>query len=105
MVQVLSRLKIMTTDFLLLDEKDFQNQQELILKQELIGAIIGNRCWASLKDRFGPFATVYRRLKLDSLVAQRALEYRIYRAVKTGDSIQTNLGKVEVTFSYNNNRL
>ena len=50
----------------LLDEKDFRNQLELILKWELLVDICGNSCWANNKDNFRTFAADYsRRLKLD----------------------------------------
>ena len=53
----------------LLDEKDFQDQIELMLKQELTSDIIGNSWLAKLKDRIRSFATDYnRKLKLDRIL-------------------------------------
>ena len=45
----------------LLGEDDFQNQLEIMIKQELSGAIIGNRWWGNLKDSIRSFATDYSR--------------------------------------------
>ena len=50
----------------LLDEKNFQDQLDLMPKQELTGAIIGNSWWATVKDRIKSFAADNsRRLKLE----------------------------------------
>ena len=40
----------------LLGMKDSQDQLELMLKQELLGAIIGNYWWGKLKDSIKSFA-------------------------------------------------
>ena len=54
-----------------LGEADFWNQLELMIKQELSGAIIGNRWWGNLKDSIRSFAADYsRRLKLDMVAGQ-----------------------------------
>ena len=72
----------------LLDEKDFQDQPELMFVQELTGAIIRNSWRAKLKDRIGFFAADFsRRLKLDRLAAQRVRESRVDRVVKAEDSV------------------
>ena len=69
-----------------LNEKNF-TEQELIQKQELTCAIIGNRRWWKLKGIIRSFIADYsRRHKLDILAAHRELESKIDRAVKAGDS-------------------
>ena len=80
----------------LLAEDDFQNQLELMIKQELTGAIIGNRWWGNLKDSIRSFAADYsRRLKLDMVVEQRSIKDKLDRAVLAGDSGQVNIAKAE----------
>ena len=69
----------------LLAEYDFRNQQELMIKRELTGTIIGNWWWGNLKDSIRSFAADYsRRLKLDMV------------AVLAGDSGQVNIAKAEL---------
>ena len=56
----------------LLAKDDFWNQLELMIKQELTGAIMGNRWWGNLKDSIRSFAANYsRRLKSDMVAEQR----------------------------------
>ena len=51
------------------DEKDFQDQLEIMVKRELTDAIIRNGLWAKLKDRIKSFPADYsRRLTLSRLV-------------------------------------
>ena len=86
----------------LLEDKNFQNQLELIFKRELTGAIIGNSWWAKFKDRIRSFAADFgRRLKLDSLAEQRLLETRIDKAVLAGNSLETNRAKAELATTHN----
>ena len=118
MVQLLIHIKIPTTNFYvsirlekarrrmsgywkfnssLLAEDDFQNQFELMIKQELTRAIIGNRWWGNLKDSIRSFSADYsRRLKLDMVAEQRSIKDKLDRAVLAGDSGQVNLAKAEL---------
>ena len=86
----------------LLRDENFQNQLELILKRELTGAITGNRWWDKLKCKIRSFAADYsRRLNLARLAEQRTLDARLDRAVKAGDSVETNIAKAELASSHN----
>ena len=81
----------------LLDWKDFQDQLELMLKRELLGAIIGNSWWGKLKDSIRSFAADYsRRLKLDKVAEQRVVESKLDRVVLVGDNGEASIAKVEL---------
>ena len=81
----------------LLDEKDFRDQLELMLKWELMAAIIANKWWGKLKDRIRSFAVEYsKRLNLDKIAKQRLIEDKPDRMVKVGDNGATNTAKVEL---------
>ena len=80
-----------------LAEDDFRNQLELMIKQELAGAIIGNRWWGNLKDSIRSFAADYRRrLKLGMLAEQRSIKDKPDRAILAGDSRQVKIAKAEL---------
>ena len=67
----------------------------------MTGAILGKSWWAKIKDRIRSFATNYcRGLNLDRVVVLRALEAKIDRAIKTGDSVETDIVKAELAFSH-----
>ena len=80
----------------LLAEDDFRNQLELMIKRELMGAIIENRWWGNLKDSIRSFATDYsRRLKLNMVAEQRSIKDKLDRVVLDGNSGQVNTAKAE----------
>ena len=67
----------------LLDEKDFRDQLELMLKRELMGAIIDNNWWGKHKDRIRSLLRrVEERLKLDNVTEQRLIKDKLDRTVK-----------------------
>ena len=73
----------------LLDEDDFRNQQELMIKRELSGTIIGNNWWSNLKDSIRSFAADYsRRVKIDMVAEQDLIKAKPDRVVLAGDSRQ-----------------
>ena len=81
----------------LLAEADFRNQLELTIKRELTAAIIGNRCWANLKDSIRSFAADYSRRHKSARVAEQSLiKDKLDRAVLAGDSGQVNVPKAEL---------
>ena len=92
-LQVLSPLTIMATDLsmfrgakvrtsgywkfnaIMLNEKDFQNQLELILKRELMDTIIGNSQWDKLTIIIRSFAAGFNgRFKVEKLAVPRSVE-------------------------------
>ena len=59
-----------------------------------MGAVTGNRWWASLKYRIRDFATKYgRQLKLDKAKEAKAIDDRLSRAVAGGDSLGVELAR------------
>ena len=68
-----------------------------MIKRELMGAIMGNRWWANLKDSIRSFAADYgRRLKSGMVAKQRSIYDKLDRAVLAGDSGQVNIAKAEL---------
>ena len=54
----------------------------------LVGAITGNRWWASFKRRIRDFATKYgRQLNLDRTKEAKSIEDRLSRAVSGGGGL------------------
>ena len=81
----------------LIAEFDFRNQLELMIKQELTRAIMGNGWWANLKDNIISFAAEYgRRFKSAMVAEQRSIKDKLDRAVLAGDSGQVNIAKIEL---------
>ena len=79
------------------DGKDFQDQLKLMFKQELSEAMIGNSWWSKLKDSIRSFAADYsRRLKLDKVAEERAVESKLDRVVLAGDDGEANIAKAEL---------
>ena len=73
-------------------EDDFRNQLELMIKQELSRAIIGNSWWGNIKDCIRSFAADYsRRLKIDMVAEQSLIKAKLDRVVLAGDSVQVNI--------------
>ena len=59
-----------------------------------MGAVIGNRWWASLKYRIRDFAIKYsQQLALDRAKKAKSLEDRLSRAVEVGDSVAIDLAR------------
>ncbi len=70
---------------------------ELMIKRELMGAIMGNRWWGNFKDSIRSFAADYgRRLKSARVAEQRSIKDKLNRAVLAGDSGQVNVAKAEL---------
>ena len=69
----------------LLEIWDFQKQLENLIQRALVGAVIGNNCWASLKYRIRDFAIKYsKQLALDRVKKAKSLDDRLSRAVEGG---------------------
>ena len=59
-----------------------------------MGAVTGNRWWASLKHRIRDFATKYgQQLNLDRTAEVKSIEDRLSRAVDVGDSLGVELAR------------
>ena len=69
----------------LLEIRDFRDQLESLIKRALVGAVTGNRWWASLKHRIRDFATKYgQQLNLARTAEAKSIEDRLSRAVAGG---------------------
>ena len=69
----------------LLEIQDFWNWLEFLIKRAVVGAVTGNRWWASLKHRMRDFAIKYRRqLNLDRTRKVKSIEDRLSREVAGG---------------------
>ena len=69
----------------LLEIRDFRDRLESLIPRALVGAVTGNRWWASLKHRIGDFATKYgRQLNLDRTAEVKSIDDRLSRAVAGG---------------------
>ena len=67
---------------------------ENLIKRALVGSVIGNKWWVSLKYRIRDFAIKYRQqLAQDRAKKAKSLEDRLSRAVEVGDSVAINLAK------------
>ena len=78
----------------LLEVWDFRVRLENLIKRALVGAVIGNRWWASLKYRIRDFAIKYsQQHALDRAKKAKSLEDRLSWAVEGGDSVAIDLAK------------
>ena len=78
----------------LLEIRDFRDRLESLIQRALVGAVTGNRWWASLKHRIRDFATKYgRQLNLDRTAEAKSIEDRLSRAVAGGDSLGVELAR------------
>ena len=78
----------------LLEIRDFRDQLESLIQRALVGAVTGNRWWASLKHRIRDFGTKYgRQLNLDRTAEAKSIEDRLMRAVAGGDSLGVELAR------------
>ena len=78
----------------LLEILDFRVRLENLIKRALVGVVIGNRWWASLKYRIRDFAIKYsQQLALDRAKKAKSLEDRLSRAVEGEDSVAIDLAK------------
>ena len=79
----------------LLEIWDFRKRLENLIQRALVGAVIGNRWWVSLKYRIRDFAIKYsQQLALDRAKKAKSLEDRLSRAVEGGgDSVAIDLAK------------
>ena len=69
----------------LLEIRDFRDRPEFLIKRALVGAVTGNRWWASIKHRIRDFATNYgRQLNLDKTKEPKSIEDRLSQAVAGG---------------------
>ena len=69
----------------LLEIWDFRIRLENLIQRALVGAVIGNKRWVSLKYRIRDFAIKYsQQLALDSAKRAKSLEDRLSRAVEGG---------------------
>ena len=58
---------------------------ENLIKRMLVGAVIGNKWWASLKYRIRDFAIKYsQQLTLNRAKKVKSLEDRLFRVVERG---------------------
>ena len=64
----------------LLEIRDFRDRLESLIQRALVGAVTGNRWWASLKYRIRDFATKYgQQLKLDKAKEAKSIDERSVR--------------------------
>ena len=78
----------------LLEIRDFRDRLESLIQRALVGAVTGNRWWASFKYRIRNFATKYgQQLKLDKAKEAKAIDDRLSRAVARGDSLGVELAR------------
>ena len=64
---------------------DFRVRLENLIQRTLVGAVIGNKLWASLKYRIRYFAIKYsQQLALNRAKKAKSLEDRLSRAVEGG---------------------
>ena len=77
----------------LLEIRDFRDRLESLIRRALVGAVTGNRWWASLKHRIRDFATKYgRQLNLDRTAKAKSIDDRLSRAVAgVGESLGVEL--------------
>ena len=69
----------------LLEIRDFRVRLKSLIKRALVGAVTGNRWWASLKHRIRDFATKYgRQLNLDRTKEAKSIDDRLSWAVAGG---------------------
>ena len=82
-------------DTSLLEIWDFRKRLENLIQRALVGALIGNKWWVSLKYRIRDFAIKYsQQLALDRAKKAKSLEDRLSRAVEgCGDSVAVDLAK------------
>ena len=65
-----------------------------LIQWALVGAVIGNKWWVSLKYRIRDFAIKYsQQLALYRAKKAKSLEDRLSRAVEVGDSVAIDLAK------------
>ena len=77
----------------LLEIWDFRMRLENLIQRSLVGAVTGNKWWASLKYRIRDFAIKYsQQLALDRAKKAKSLEDRLSRAVE-GGSVAIELAK------------
>lgn len=70
----------------------------LTLQRELMGAVIGNKWWANLKDAIRSFSANFsKRLHQESRAGKATLETSLDRAVEEGDSVNANIIKTQLT--------
>ena len=76
----------------LLELWDFRVRLENLIKRALVGAVIGNRWWVSLKYRIRDFAIKYsQQLALNRAKKAKFLEDRPSQAVEGCDSVAVDL--------------
>ena len=80
----------------LLEIWDFQMRLENLIQRALVGAVIGNKWWVSLKYRISDFAIKFsQQLALDRAKKANSFEDRLCRAVEAGDSVALSSGNLE----------
>ena len=78
----------------LLEIWDFRMRLENLIQRALVGVVIGNKWWVSLKYRIRDFAIKYsQQLALDRAKKVKSLEDRLSRVVEGGDSVAIDLAK------------
>ena len=69
----------------LLGIRDFRERLELLLQRALVGAVIGNKWWGTLKSRIKDFSIKYcQRLASDKAAKEKSLRESVSRAVDGG---------------------
>ena len=78
----------------LLEIRDFRDRLESLIQRALVGAVTGNRWWASLIYRIRDIATKYgQQLNLDKAKETKSIDDRLSRAVAGGDSQGVELAR------------
>ena len=75
----------------LLEIWDLRVRLENLIQRALVGAVIGNMWWASLKYRIRDFVIKYsQQLALNRAKAAKPLEDRLSRAVEVGGGLRSH---------------
>ena len=73
---------------------DIRVRVENLIQRALVGAVIGNRWWGSLKYRIRDFAIKYsQQLQLNRAKKAKSLENRLFLTVERGDSVAVDLAR------------
>ena len=81
----------------LLERRDFRDRLEGLIRRELVGAVVGNKWWASLKFRIKSFAVKYsQRLAKIKARTAKTLELNVSQTVAGGDPLMIELARKDL---------
>ena len=80
-----------------LESEDFRKKLEGFIQRALVGAVLGNKWWVTLKCRIRTFVIKYcQQLAADKAKKRKSLEDRISRAAVGGDSLDVGLARSDL---------